>query len=130
MGVYGNFLLAFPELKERIKVWTKEDRSDERDIVAIYMTTEGGGIKRRKYTSGNTSLDIVDSDDLYVDHKYKASINVGDYFQRKNDSLIYRVINRKPYDMAAGYLWFDVERVTGATPDKDEALPVKEGYFA
>ena len=130
MGVYGNFLLAFPELKERLKVWTKEDRSDERNIVAIYMTTEGGGIKRRKYTSGNTSLDVVDSDDLYVDHKYKALINVGDYFQRKHDSFIYRVINRKPYDMAAGYLWFNVERVTGATLDKNEALPVKEGYFA
>ena len=130
MGVYGNFLLAFPELKERLKVWTKEDRSDERNIVAIYMTTEGGGIKRRKYTSGNTSLDVVDSDDLYVDHKYKALINVGDYFQRKHDSFIYRVINRKPYDIAAGYLWFNVERVTGATLDKNEALPVKEGYFA
>ena len=130
MSVYGNSLLAFPELKERLKVWTKEDRSDERSIVAVYMTTEGGGVKRRKYTSGNTSLDIVDSDDLYVDHRYKNLINVGDYFQRKNDSFIYRVINRKPYDIAAGYLWFDVERVTGATLDKNEALPVKEGYFA
>ena len=130
MSVYGNSLLAFPELKERLKVWTKEDRSDERSIVAVYMTTEGGGVKRRKYTSGNTSLDIVDSDDLYVDYRYKNLINVGDYFQRKNDSFIYRVINRKPYDIAAGYLWFDVERVTGATPDKNEALPVKEGYFA
>lgn len=130
MGVYGNFLLAFPELKERIKVWSKEDHSDERNIVAIYMTTEGGGIKRRKYTSGNTSLDIVDSDDLYVDYKYKSFINVGDYFQRKNDPFTYRVISCKPYDRASGYLWFDVERVTGATSDKDEALPVKEGYFA
>ena len=130
MSVYGNSLSAFPELKERLKVWTKEDRSDERSIVAVYMTTEGGGVKRRKYTSGNTSLDIVDSDDLYVDHRYKNLINVGDYFQRKDDSFIYRIINRKPYDIAAGYLWFDVERVTGATPDKNEALPVKEGYFA
>ena len=130
MRVYGNSLFAFPELKERLKVWTKEDRSDERSIVAVYMTTEGGGVKRRKYTSGNTSLDIVDSDDLYVDHRYNNLINVGDYFQRKNDPFIYRVINRKPYDIAAGYLWFDVERVTGATPDKNEVLPVKEGYFA
>ena len=130
MGVYGNFLTPFPELKERIVVWTKEDRSDERTIIAIYMTTGGGGIKRKKYTSGNTALDIQDSDDLYVSTKYDGQIKVGDYFKRPRSAYIYRVVNRKPYDMAAGYQWYDVERVTGATPDKDEPLPVKEGYFA
>ena len=130
MGVYGNFLTPFPELKERLTVWTLDDRSDERTIIGIYMTTGGGGIKRKKYTSGNTSLDIQDSDELYVSHKYDDKIKVGDYFLRGKDSRIYRVINEKPYDMAAGYHWFDVERVTGATPDKNVPLPVKEGYFA
>lgn len=130
MGVYGNFLTHFPELKERITVWTKDDHSDEHVIVAIYMTTGGGGIKRKKYTSGNTALDIQDTDDLYVSYRYNSGIKVGDYFKRPRSEYIYRVVNRKPYDTAAGYQWYDVERVTGATPDKDQPLPVKEGYFA
>ena len=57
-GVYGDFLENFLELREPFDVWDKEDASDIRQVIAVYMPNEGGGIKRRKYTSGNTGLDI------------------------------------------------------------------------
>lgn len=130
MGVYGNFLTVFPELKERIVVWSKDDHSDERTVVAIYITSQGSRIKRRKYTSGNTSLDIEDEDTLYVSSKYQEQVHEGDYFKRRKSAYTYRIVQKAPYDLAAGYQVYTVERVTGATPDKDQPLPVKEGYFA
>lgn len=130
MGVYGNFLTVAPELKERITVWSEDDHSDERTVVAIYMTSQGSRIKRRKYTSGNTSLDIKGEDTLFVSSKYQEQIHEGDYFKRQKCDYTYRVVHKAPYDLAAGYQIYTVERVTGATPDKDQPLPVKEGYFA
>lgn len=130
MGVYGNFLTVFPELKERINVWSADDHSDERTVVAIYITSQGSRIKRRKYTSGNTSLDTKGEDTLFVSGKYQEQIHEGDYFKRQKCAYTYRVVQKAPYDLAAGYQVYTVERVTGATPDKDQPLPVKEGYFA
>lgn len=127
-GVYGDFIEVFPEMMETLTVWTKDDRSDSHPIRAMYVPTKGGGIKRRKYTSGNTGLDIQDSDALYVSMRY--TVNIGDYFQRKNDPYTMRIVNDIPYDLSAGYRVFAVERVTGATPDMDEPLGVKEGSFA
>ena len=130
MSAYGDFLTAFPELMKTYRVWTSPDMSDERTIKGVYMTTKGGGIKRQKYTSSNTSLDNIDSDDLYVRAKYENKISVGDYFKRPRHLDTYRVVKDKGWDEAAAYHVYGVERVTGATPDKDQPLPVKEGLFA
>lgn len=129
-GVYGDFIENFRELYELHDVWTKEDKSDMRKISAVYFPTKGDGIKRRKYTSGNTALDIQDVDVIYVSVAFKDKISTGDYIQRIGDPYFMRVVNNVPYIKAAGYMVFAVERVTGATPDKDEPLGVKEGYFA
>lgn len=129
-GVYGDFLEYFQELYELHEVWTKEDRSDVRRITAVYIPDKGAGIKRRKYTSGNTALDLQDTDLIYVSASFKDKIAVGDYVQKVGDPYFMRVINDVPYIKAAGYMVFAVDRVTGATPDKDEPLGVKEGRFA
>lgn len=129
-GVYGDFLEVFPELAETFSIWTKEDRSDIRRIRAVYMPTKGDGIKRRKYTSGNTALDIQDTDALYVLSSYRNKVAVGDYVLREGDPHIMRLTNDVPYDKAAGYMVFTIERVTGTTPDKDQELKVKEAKFA
>lgn len=130
-GVYGDFAEVFPELRERCTVWNKEDASDASDIIAIYMPNEGGGIKRRKYTSGNTGLDIVESDDFYVECRFDKVCKVGTYVRRKDHpEWVMRLTNDIGYEKAAGYHLFKIERVTGATIDKTEDLKVKEGYFA
>lgn len=129
-GVYGSFYEEFPELVERFHVWTAEDRSDERFITGIYIPTKGSGIKRRKYTSGNTALDITDIDEIYISRKYDGQVKEGDYIQKINDNLIMRITNNVPYDRAAGYRVYKVELVTGTTYDKDQPLNVKEATFA
>lgn len=130
-GVYGTFLEAFSELMEKINVWTKDDRSDSRDIIAAYLPSGGDTLKRRKYTSGNTALDITGEDCLYVYASYMNKIAIGDYCTLCRDPLnILRITGKLPFDKTAGYLIYTVQKVTGATPDKDKQLEVKEGYFA
>lgn len=129
-GVYGSFYEHFQELSEFFHVWTLDDRSDIRTVKAIYMPNKGSGLKRKKYTSGNTALDILDDDEFYISRKYDGQIKEGDYVQKVNDNIIMRLTKVVPYDKAAGYRVYKIERVTGATPDKDEDLGVKEGYFA
>lgn len=129
-GVYGTFYENFPELQERFQIWTKEDKSDIRSIAAIFMPSSGSTIKRRKYTSGNTALDITDSDEFYVRALYFDKVNVGDYVQKPSDPFTYRLTGMLPYDRAAGYRVYTIERVTGHTPDKNQELKVKEATFA
>lgn len=129
-GVYGSFYEEFPELMERFHAWTAEDRSDQRLVIGIYMPTKGSGIKRRKYTSGNTALDITESDEIYFSRKYDRQVKEGDYIQKINDNIIMRLVSIVPYDKAAGYRVYKVERVTGTTQDKDKPLNVKEAVFA
>lgn len=129
-GVYGSFIENFQELMESFYVWTKEDKSDIRNVRAIYMPNRGSGLKRRKYTSGNTAIDIVDDDEFYISCKYNNNVKVGDYVEKIGSNIIMRLTTLTSYDKAAGYNVFKIERVTGATPDKDQPLVVKEAYFA
>lgn len=129
-GVYGDFLEVFAELHETFSVWTKEDKSDIRTVRAVLMPTKGDGIKRRKYTSGNTALDIQDIDELYITARYKDLVHPGDYIQKKGDPYIMRLTNDVPYVKAAGYMVFTIERVTGTTSDHNMDLKVKEATFA
>lgn len=129
-GVYGSFIENFTELYETVSIWTEEDKSDIRTLRGILMPNKGSGIKRRKYTSGNTSLDLNDDDEFYVSTAYRDKVHVGDYLQTVISNVLYRLTKEVSYHMAAGFLVFKVERVTGATPDKDVPLDVKEPYFA
>lgn len=130
MSVYGGFITAFPELLETIQVW-KETKEDSKLLRVIYIPSKGEEIKRRKYTSGNTSLDIINEDQIYVKTTLKSKINVGDYFIRLIDNkIIMRVTGQVPYSKAADYIVYTVQKVTGDTIDDTEKLEVKEGYFA
>ena len=126
--IYGDFLACFPELNESIEVWT-EDTDDIRNITAVFIPSGGSDIKRRKYTSGNTSLDITDEDLLYVHVSYLPQISTGDYF-RRTDKIIWRVVGKLDYAVPADYNVLRVAKVTGATQEQRDPLPVKEGYFA
>lgn len=126
--VYGDFLACFPELNESIEVWT-EDTDDIRNITAVFIPSGGSDIKRRKYTSGNTSLDITEEDLLYVHVSYLPQISTGDYF-RRTDKIIWRVVGKLDYAVPADYNVLRVAKVTGATQEQRDPLPVKEGYFA
>lgn len=128
-GVYGDFIELFPELHETLTVWSKDDKSDSKYIRAVYIPKGGESIKRRKYTSGNTGLDIADSDQVYA--KSSCGLKDGDYFTRTQDNnIIYRVVGSLPYSKAAGYSVFTVERVTGTTIHKTDNLNVREATFA
>ena len=130
MSVYGGFITAFPELLETIQVW-KETKEDSKLLRVIYIPSKGEEIKRRKYTSGNTSLDIINEDQIYVKTILKSKINVGDYFVRLIDNkIIMGVTGQVSYSKAADYIVYTVQKVTGDTIDDTEKLNVKEGYFA
>lgn len=129
-GVYGSFIENFPELYESFIVWTKEDKSDVRTVRGIYMPSDGDIIKRRKYTSGNTALDIKEVDEFYISRKYDNYVKTGDYIQKVKDNIIRRLTGMVPYGKAAGYRIYVVERVTGTTTDKNEELSIKEATFA
>jgi hypothetical protein len=130
-GVYGDFIEVFPELRESFEAWDKEDASDKRQVIAVYMPNEGGGIKRRKYTSGNTGLDITNSDEFYIDNINGVKVKVGTYIRQLSaPQYVLRLTHDVGYDKAAGYHIYVIERVTGANIDKTEDLKVKEGYFA
>lgn len=130
MGVYGNFLTAFPELHRSIKVWTKVDHSDERTIRAIFLDDKADGIRRKKFTSGNSALDMYDDAELYVSKKWSDSITVGDFLEHPEKKYMMRVVHEKEFNFAAGYTLFGIERVGGSTPDQTAPLEVKEAYFA
>lgn len=129
-GIYGSFLECFPELMESFEVWAKEDKSDMHKIRAVYIPTGGDSIKRRKYTSGNTGLDITDSDELYISQKYNNRVKIGDYVQKVGDNIIMRLVGDTKYDKSAGYRTYVVERVTGTTSEDTKDLPVREATFA
>lgn len=130
-GIYGTFLEHFVELNEACDAWNRPDASDKFQIVAVYMPTSGSGIKRRKYTSGNTGLDVTEADQLYVTDFWNTQLKEGTYIRRlDHPEYIMRLVNEVPYEKAAGYHVWEIERVTGATIDKTEDLKVKEGYFA
>lgn len=129
-AVYGEFLTVFPELLETVQVFTEEDKSDIRAIRAIYIPHGGDGIKRRKYTSGNTALDIVEDDNLYVPVKYVDKISIADYILLETVSYPMRVTKKMDYIRQAGYIVYKIERITGATSDQDAVLPIKEPTFA
>ena len=130
IGVYGTFVEHFAELNERCDCWNKEDASDKWTIAAIYMPTEGSGIKRRKYTSGNTGLDITESDEFYVSCNQDKDLKEGTYIRRlDHPEYIMRLTKDVGYEKAAGYHVFTIERVTGTTIDKQEPLKVKGAVF-
>ena len=130
-GVYGDFYENFPELMESFYHWREwGDKANAKIVKAIYMPTKGDGIKRRKYTSGNTGLDMQERDEFWVNHVYDDIIRTGDYIQSIKDNIIMRLVDRLPYDKAAGYRTYSIERVTGANEDKTDQLEIKEAYFA
>jgi len=129
-GAYGDFLQAFPELYETCQVFDKEDKTDIRTIRCIHLTQHGDGIKRRKYTSGNTGLDITGDDQIFVLAKYMRLVNIGTYVLFQDTLDWYRLTKLMSYKKAAGYAVYKVELVTGATADSDADLNVKEPYFA
>lgn len=130
MGVYGNFMTAFPELMRRLTVWSKKDESDSRIIRGILLDDTADGIRRKKFTSGNTAMDMYDDAILYTDIKYRDKIQVGDYLRHPDQHYMMRVCHEREYNFAAGYEAWDVERVGGSTPEQTEELSVREAYFA
>jgi len=130
-GVYGDFMENFPELLETFYHWREwGDRANAKLVKAIYMPNKGDGMTRRKYTSGNTGHDMKEQDEFWINHFYDSTVKTGDYIQKEGDNIIMRLTHLMPYDKAAGYRVYAIERVTGTTEDKTEQLPVKEGYFA
>ena len=130
-GVYGDFVENFLELREVFDVWDKEDASDKRQVIAVYMPNEGGGLKRRKYTSGNTGIDITNSDEFYITCTYDEMVKVGTYVRSvAKPTEVMRLTHDIGYEKAAGYHVYIIELVTGANIDKTEDLVVKEPYFA
>lgn len=128
MSVYGTFIEHFSELIEPIYVM--EGDVLVKTITGIYMPREGSYLKRRKYTSGNTSLDVQEENEIYLHSMYSIYIKEGTLlkvFSRPEYFL--RVVSDVPFDTIGGFQIHRVQRVTGSTPDKQEKLNVKEPRF-
>lgn len=127
-GIYGSFLRAFPELLETMMVW--EEGKEPIKIRGVYIPHKGKGIERRKVSSGNWALDFVETDHIYVSHKYAQLFEVGYYFRRNSQSPLCRIVNDVEYDKSADYRIYSVEKIEGSRPDQTEELKIKEPYFA
>ncbi len=136
MGVYGNFLSAFPELTRKIQVWTKQDKSDIRTIAGVYLPTKGDKLKRWQYSkaqglgrAGGSAIDYSDDDILYVDSRWCDRIAVGDYLGDPDGKDIHRVMGERDFAHAGGFKVFATERLTGATVEDTEELKIKDADF-
>lgn len=130
MGVYGNLLTHFPELYRRIEVWTNPDKADKRTVVGVYLPSKGDKLKRWKFSSRGTAIDISSDDVLFVLSRYRDKVREGDYFYEPDQQRIMRVMGEQDFSHPGGFIVFTVERVTGATVDQQDRLEVKEAYFA
>ena len=130
MAVYGNVLDAFPELKQTIEVWTKKDMSDIRIIKGTFLPTRGDRFEKQKYTSRGSAYQYYEEDRLFVGCRWRCKVNSGDFFRDPNEGHIHRVVGAMNLKLAGGYTAFVTERVTGATAEQQEELPVKEPTFA
>lgn len=128
MSVYGTFIEHFSELIEPIYIM--EGNTIVKTITGIYMPFAGSSLKRRKYTSGNTALDVQEENEIYLHPVYSSYIKEGTLlkvFSKPNYFL--RVVSELPFDTIGGFQIHRVQRVTGSTPDKQEKLNVKEPRF-
>lgn len=137
MGVYGNLLSAFPELKRRIAVWTNPDRSDLRYIVGIFLPTSGDMLKRWQYSkgqglgrAGGSAIDFSCDDELFVSRRYIDKVNLGDYFLDPDEQAVSRITGKEQWQHSGSFTMFTTQRVTG--PDLGQSVPlqVKEATFA
>lgn len=136
MGIYGNFLSAFPELSRKVHVWTNKDKSDIRTIVAVYMPTKGNKLKRWQFSkaqglgrAGGSAIDYSDDDIMYVSAKYTGLISVGDYIDDPDGKTIHRVMGERDFAHSGGFKVFSTERLTGATAEDTEELKIKDAQF-
>lgn len=136
MGVYGNFLSAFPELLRTIHVWTKDDKSDTRSIAGVFLPTKGGKLKRYTFSNkagfsdyNSTAIDYTDDDQLIVGRTFKDKVRIGDFFDDPDDMSIHRITGEVDYMHSGSFIVFITERVNGATSQHTEMLQVKEAAF-
>lgn len=94
------------------------------------MPREGSYLKRRKYTSGNTSLDVQEENEIYLHSMYSIYIKEGTLLKvSSRPEYFLRVVSDIPFDTIGGFQIHRVQRVTGSTPDKQGKLNVKEPRF-
>lgn len=128
MSVYGTFIEHFSELIEPIYVM--EGNVIVKTITGIYMPLEGSSLRRRKYTSGNTALDVQEENEIYLHSMYGKYIKEGTLLKvYSRPEYFLRVVSEVPFDTIGGFQVHRVQRVTGSTPDKQEKLNVKEPRF-
>lgn len=130
MSVYGDMLLAFPELMRPVVVWTNPDQSDKRTIQGVFIPTQGDQLKRWKFSNRGSALDYSDKDQLFIHVSFKDRVTVGDYFRDLDDNDIRRIVGRQDFNHPGGFMVFTTERLTGATCDQTEQLEVKGASFA
>lgn len=131
MGVYGNFLSAFPELVRTISVFTNPDKSDMRKVRAIFMPTRGDRLDRQKYTSRGKAIQYFEDDCLYVPVQQKDKVHIGDCFYSPDEpDVLHKLVGKADWLFEGGFVRYTTERITGATVDQTEELKVKEAQFA
>lgn len=129
-GVYGDMMASFPELYRTTKVWTKEDKSDVRDVAVIYLATAGDSLTRWLFGRKNSAVDYKDHDMVFVDDSGLEKVHPGDYIYDADEQFVHRIMGETDYQHPGGFKVFTTERVTGATVEQRESLTVKEPQFA
>ena len=130
-GVYGDMLLAFPELMRATQCWSKPDKSDVHTVTVIDLPKGYDRLYRAKFTGKGNAVDYKDADLLFVTASELHKIDVGYWFYDLDQpEVIHRIVGKQDYAHVGGYICFLTERVTGATVDQQQKLEVKEAYFA
>ncbi len=127
-GVYGTFVECFPELFESFKLWDNDETLAD-TVVGLYIPSKGESIVRKKFLSGNTVLDLNDDDLIFVPEYYSSLVKEGRYFRRRANADMQRIVRKLPYDTAAGYYIYAVQRVSGTRPNQTDTLNVAEATY-
>lgn len=126
MGVYGRVLNAFPELRTRIRLI---DDHVSYMINGVYLDASMEGMTGVRFSKGNTAVDIRDQSILYVDEKQAHLVKVGMHCRHPFDGTWMRVTKRLGYNRTGGYATFQLDKLTGASPEQNKKLNVKEAVF-
>lgn len=119
MAIYGETLIAFPELFEKVPVWYDDPREFEEYFVILPSVTSS--IFRNQFGA----LEDSAKGTLYSEKRIK----LGSFFRPKDTNSIFRVLQERGWDKTAGVYIYKVEEVKGTTTDNGGMLQIKEGCF-
>jgi hypothetical protein len=133
MGVYGNFLDAFPELFRTVAFWDRLpqigagfERAEEKEYRVIVLTDAQANFQDKK-AGDYKALDFANHDVLYCG--VDTPIKKGMFLRHPDDGDIFTIDVALDYTFTGGFRAWGIDRVQGANGMNQQDISIKEGVF-